>query len=317
MTRNKWRSLCRNSALPLFIITFIAVAGCATPARPPTAALDPVPLPVYHAGTTFVYTNGSWETVEDASPDRVTWRNHRGYRSSGSSDFTYRRATWETRTRSGTRQIKARRDWRGDPAPASLWPLRPGRIARYIEVGRWRDAEGKLAIYEAHWRAEVVGRQRIQVTAGEFHTWKIVARRYSPGDAFRKSRLREIRTWYYAPEVGHYVKLERDYRGRRPNRTIELLAVQPSLNDLNAAARETLKANFQKALENHQSGAALTWPFGDGAATVATKPMATYRLDSGTYCRQYTQKVKRSGQEKAFFGLACRTEEGRWQIPRK
>ena len=51
---------------------------------------------------------------------------------------------------------------------ASLWPLAPGKTARYIESGRWHDSEGKVHTYTTQWRSEVAGQMRIRVKAGEF-----------------------------------------------------------------------------------------------------------------------------------------------------
>ena len=300
----------------MLAVVLVVGAGCAAPGRAPVLSTAEVPLPDYQAGLTYVYDNGSWETVQTVGPEEVTWRNHRGTISSGSPDFTYRRTTWETRTRSGTRQFRERRDWTGDPAVATLWPLAPGKTAHYVESGRWRDEDNREHTYEAHWRLEVVGQERIRVKAGDFDTWKIVGRRFSTGDAFRPSRLREKRIWYYAPSVGHYVKLEGRYLGRRPDHSIELLAVLPPLTDMPRVAQAAFRTSFQQALEEKPSGAALQWNRAELGLSGTTTPTATFKLASGDYCRQYVQHLNRSGEDQVFFGLACRTDAGQWQIPR-
>ena len=190
-------------------------------------------------------------------------------------------------------------------------------IWRYIESGRWRDEENRDHTYEAHWRLEVEGPAKISVTAGQFDVWKIVGRRFTRGDAFKPSRLREIRNWYYAPAVGHYVREERQYKGRRADRDKELLAVIPPVAHLNASAQTTMHTHFQKALEEQQSGKALRWTLADQALSGTTTPVATFKIDSGGYCRQYVQRLNRSGEERAFYGLACRTDAGRWEVPRR
>lgn len=110
-----------------------------------------LPLPVYREGTTFVYTNGRWKTVEKVGPEGVTWHNHLGHLSTGSADFTCRHAVWKTRTRSGGRSFRARSDWLGRPDATSVRPLAPGKKASYIESGRWQDDEGKVHTYEYQW----------------------------------------------------------------------------------------------------------------------------------------------------------------------
>ena len=39
--------------------------------------------------------------------------------------------------------------------------------------------------------------------------------------------------------------------------------------------------------------------------------------DTGDYCRQYVQFLQQSTTINTFFGLACRTETGRWATPRQ
>jgi hypothetical protein len=317
---NQYSEENRKSAIaPLAGILAFALlmgAGCAAPGRAPVHSAVEVPRPEYTAGATYVYDNGSWETIRAVAPEEVTWRSYRGDISSGSPDFTHRRTTWETRTRSGTRHFRERRDWAGVPV-TTVWPLAPGKTARYIESGSWRDEDNREHTYETHWRLEVVGQERIRVKAGNFDTWKIVGRRFSAGDAFRPSRLYEKRIWYYAPAVGHYVKMEGHYLGRRPDRSIELLAVIPPVENMHHNAQTALQTSFQEALEKMPSGDALKWNRAELGLSGTTTPTATFKLASGDYCRQYVQHLNRSGEDEVFFGLACRTDAGRWEIPRR
>ncbi len=301
----------------MLAVVLVMGAGCAATGRAPVLSSAEVPRPEYQAGTTYVYDNGSWETVQTVAPEEVTWHNYRGDISSGSPDFTHRRTTWETRTRSGTRHFRERRDWADLPALASVWPLAPGKTARYIESGSWRDEDNREHTYEAQWRLEVAGQERIRVKAGKFDTWKIIGYRFSAGDAFKPSRLREKRIWYYAPAVGHYVKMERQYLSRRPDRSIELLAVLPSVDGMPRAVQTAFQDSFQQALEKMPSGDALKWNHAELGLAGTITPTATFKLASGDYCRQYVQHLNRSGEQQTFFGLACRTDAGRWEIPRR
>ncbi|MGI9570141.1 MAG: hypothetical protein ACR2PH_10500, partial [Desulfobulbia bacterium] len=57
----------------------MAVGGCATsPPQVPAPNLAPAALPTYKEGTTYVYSNGSWERVIDTMPDAVSWESDRG-----------------------------------------------------------------------------------------------------------------------------------------------------------------------------------------------------------------------------------------------
>jgi hypothetical protein len=277
-----------------------------------------ITLPTYEPGTTFVYSNGSWETVEAVDGANVTWRSHRQRVSVTSRDFTYRPFKWETRTRQGTRQVRPRRDWFSQASPSSLWPLVIGNQIRYIETGRWQDEEGRSHTYQAQWRAEVVGRERLRVAAGEFDTWIITASRFSAGKTFgQSSRLRDQRTWYYAPAVGHYVRYIKDYRGRKPARSVDLVSVQPPLERLVPSVRSAIDHNFQQALEKWRSGQQLDWKLPQQAAAGMTQPMATFRAAPNQYCRNYVQQVKIGEGHNTYYGMACRNREGNWQIPGK
>ncbi len=210
-----------------------------------------------------------------------------------------------------------RRDWFTPSSPASLWPLAIGKKARYVETGCWRDQEGRWRTYKAHWRSEVAGWERIRTMAGEFDTWKIVAYHFSEGSAYgRPPPLRDARTWYYAPALGHYVRYFKDYRGRKPTRRIDLVSVRPPLDNLKASVRTAIDRNFQQALEKKRSGQKLAWNLPRQAASGRLCPprrSARPRTDSR---RQYVQRINLGCADQADYGMACRDREGRWRTPR-
>ncbi len=282
----------------------------------PAEAQNGIALPVYKAGTTFIYSNGSWETVEAVRGDQITWRNHRNRVSVGTRDFSYRRQQWETGKRRGTRLQRPRHAWLGRTPPVSVWPLAVGNQARYIETGRWQEKGGGWRTYTAQWRSEVEGRERIRTMAGEFDTYRIVNRRYSVGRIYgRGPRLRERRIWYYAPAVGHYVRYIKDYRGRKPTRQIDLVSVRPPLDDLKASVRTAIDNNFQLALEKKRSGQKLAWNLPRQAASGTTQPTATFRTAANRFCRQYVQRINLGRSDQTYYGMACRDRKGQWRTP--
>jgi surface antigen len=290
------------------------VAGCATtPAN--TIDMDPVPLPVYSEGTTFVYSNGSWEKVLEANGETVTWENHRGSRSSGPVDFTFRRSRWQTRTRQGERAFAAKSDFFTEK-PMSLWPLQVGNQSGYIETGRWSKDSEEEKNYTALWSCEVTGVGKVSVMAGAFDTVEIACKRYSEGSAGRLPRLREVRTYHYAPAVGHWVLSTRRYTYDRASRRTELLAVVPPESGRSERANEKMEQSFQLALEKRASGIPVSWSDGSRAAG-ATTAVDTFRLPGGTYCRRYVQQVFIGATNGSYYGMACRDEQGRWVVPRK
>ena len=274
-----------------------------------------VPLPVYQKGTTFVYSNGTWETVISSSPHLVTWENYRGYVSSGSPDFTRRRTEWQTRTRQGTRQFESRKDlW--FKKKTTLWPLRIGNEATYTEISTQRRQGKTETTARYNWACEVAGTERISVMAGEFDTWKIVCKRYPGKDVSTKSKVREITTWYYAPVVGHYVLTTRISFSGQPAQRLELLAVLPPLDVFSTAARTKMSATFQKAMEFKKSGESVLWSISSSAFAGEITPTATFRLANGSYSRRYIQKLKLPDGQRIYYGMAVRDTSGVWVIPR-
>ena len=307
------RPFIRN-AIWMFVI--LTVYSCATGSNSGRPGLSPAPLPSYCKGTVFVYDDGSWETVVDTAPGMVTWTDHRNYISSGSPDFTYRRTYWETKSRSGTREFGARDDLflKSDN---SLWPLRAGNRVNYSETGTWRDKKGTERSYQTEWSCEVAGTERIAVMAGEFGTWKIVCKRYHVSKSRGRSQLREVKTWYYAPAVGHYVLTTSRYYSKQGQRRRELLAALPPTNDLTDEARRQMDQSFQHALEFMKSGEPARWSNSRLKLDGETVPINTFKTPAGNYSRRYVQKLNMPDGQRTYYGMAIRSSGGQWIVPRR
>ena len=302
--------------LNIALMLTLTLVGCTTTQRTSLPGQNFEPLPVYRQGTTFVYSDGTWETITAAASNIVTWEDHRGHTSTGTPDFTRRRIFYQTRTRQGTRIFGARENIvaRGSD---SLWPLKIGNKASYTERGTWKDKRnGSEHTYRAHWSCEVTGIERVAVPAGEFDTWKIVCSRYNSSRSPR-SRPRQIKTWFYAPQISHFVLVTSKYFYDKPSRRQELLAVVPSRENLPKYARRKMDDSFQKALEYQVSGASTVWSLASAAASGGTTPYGTFKLEDGTFCRRYVQDLDFSGDKKTYYGMACRDSRGRWDIPKQ
>ena len=57
----------------LLLQIFILPIGCSTAPGPVGPVAGSPSLPVYELGTTYVYSNGSWETVADISPQSAIY----------------------------------------------------------------------------------------------------------------------------------------------------------------------------------------------------------------------------------------------------
>ena len=204
MNRNNFKIARILIKMAIGMLTTLAVTSCVTVPQPLGPQLSPAPLPTYSKGTTFVYSDGRWDTVTAVSPGVVTWSDYRGLVSSGLPDFTYRPSKWKSKTRSVTRQFGPRSDLFTQSA-TTLWPLRTGNVANYSETGTWIEKDGTESSYRTNWSCAVEGTERVSVMAGDFDTFKIVCKRYYVSRSKNTSSIKEAKTWNYAPEVGHYV----------------------------------------------------------------------------------------------------------------
>jgi hypothetical protein len=310
----KYNTADKTFFLFFLLLFFLAVQGCATVAQNSGPELEPTPLPAYKKGTTFVYSDGSWETVIDVTQGLVTWRDYRGKVYSGSADFSYQPIRWQTRTRQGERQFGPRKNLYGKQA-LSLWPLRAGNSAGYSETGTWSKKGGKVNTYAADWSCDVAGTEQVAVLAGQFDAWKITCKRYSTPSIPSKAKVTELNTWYYAPVIGHYVKTTRQYFSGKPSRRLELLAVLPPLEELSSKTRRQIKKSFQYAMEYKKSGEIARWSGPE--ASGETVPQSTFKLEDGSFSRRYVQRLRLSDGQHVYYGMAVRDSRGDWVIPRK
>ena len=301
---------------PLFYLVFIFLIGCSSAPQPAGPNMASAPLPSYAPGTTYVYSNGSWETVAAVSPQMITWQNHRGNIYNRYPDFTYRSVNWKTSKRQGNRRFGPFSYYFVNGSN-SLWPLKPGNISSFKEMVTSHKIGHAAKSYQVNWTCEVIGTERVAVMAGEFNTWRIDCKRYNDFQDPSKARVREFRTWYYAPELEHYVLTERRYTGRKANRRLELLAVLPPLEKLPDATRDRMNRAFQSALEYKKRGETTAWSVPNTAWSGQIAPTRTFRLADGGFSRQYIQKVNYPDGQRIYPGLAVRNANGKLIVPRR
>ena len=309
--------ICGHAALIFCFIIIGVISGCATSGSIQNPDLKPASLPNYIEGTTFVYSDRSWETVQEVTPDSVTWVNHRGRISIGTHDFTHRPSKWKSRTQRGQREftpVKSALNQLNE----TLWPLRKGNAVRFNESSFRVHKDGTQKSYRSEWTCKVGGTERVSVLAGQFDTWKIACTRWSiPSRSERISRARETKTWYYAPQVGHFVLRKNVYHTRKPPRKLELLAVIPPHNRLPSKARQRLDQSLAEALEHKKSGQFLQWSLPDAGISAIVTPTSSFENFNNSFCRRYEQKVTVHKQTKTYYGMACRDSNGTWEIPRR
>jgi len=158
--------------------------------------LPPAPLPAYRPGDTFQFDTGRVETVEavHAADGTVTWRTGGGVVSRRFASFVVPRLEWRSGNNGGR--------FVTEDASNDLWPLSPN--SRQAFSGTLQRDDGVAGLGHGE-RLSVecwIGATRtVSVPAGTFDTFQVNCMRRSTGSV-RRSRLY---TWYYAPDVGHYV----------------------------------------------------------------------------------------------------------------
>ena len=72
--------------------------------------------------------------------------------------------------------------------------------------------------------------------------------------------------------------------------------------------------NAQQSLEYQPTGAISSWVNPDSGNSGSITPTATYRSETGRYCREYQQTVTVGGELQSAYGTACRQPDGSWEI---
>lgn len=255
-------------------------------------------LPTYQLGDAYTYSSGRTETITGIGDDRITWRNDLNSVFERFPNFVL--PTLATRTDKGqvTRKF--------DVSPEVLWPLIPGTRRQILsEVSVRLQGQNSERLFRREWVCTVNGPEKVAVQFGEFNAVKISCDRYGRG------RWRQTRTWYYVPEIGHYVRRVDQYQGRE-SRDIELLSIQQAFSGLSRGAKRALYNLEQRTLERMPSGKPASWRSQEGNFAVTMTVTKTMQTEAGQFCRTFRQKIQGRGVERLVPGLACRTWNGRW-----
>jgi len=270
------------------------LAGCLA-LRPAISAEAPQ-LPSYTPGDNFTYSDGRTETVVSVAGEVVHWRDDLGFVFSQFRNPMLPRVSWERDGRRGETTV--------DVLPDLLWPLTMGATAEFV-ARRWViEADGVRHDFVQHWRCYVSAPKALTTPAGGFDTWPLTCERHDD-----LGQLREERSWWYAPAVGHVVTAEQIREGVHSRR--ELIAWR-RFDPGSAPAADPAAAVFQQALESVVSGQELSWKSADGHRQVAVAPIRTFQRDV-LYCRDYRLTTGLDGRVTVQNGTACRGPDAVWR----
>ena len=255
-------------------------------------------LPSYRRGDSYTYSSGRTETIQESAGNRVVWRNDLDSSFERYPNFVFPALVTRTARGEVVRSF--------DAPPQTLWPLIPGTRRHFkSEVRVKLDGQRGERMFYREWICTVVGASRVAVQFGEFDSVEIACDRYSRG------KWREKRTWFYVPEIGHYVKRVDSFLGRDARDT-ELVSIQQGFDGLSRDARRALHDLEQKTLERMPSGKAANWRSRDGNIAVTMVVTKTMKTEAGQFCRAFRQEIREKSGERVIPGLACRTWNGKW-----
>jgi hypothetical protein len=150
---------------------------------------------------TFIYDNGRVEQFDSQKDEQIVWRFLSGRKFGRNASFFLPITRWNTR------QARGKRHFIGDVD--KLWPLAPGKTIRFTAITDykikkkdkpWDKIRERRTVQ--NWTCKVKKAETITVPAGTFDTLPIRCKRYSPSSM----RLLQQVDWYYAPDVGHYIR---------------------------------------------------------------------------------------------------------------
>ncbi len=260
--------------------------------------------PTYKAGSTFVYSDGRVDTVASLKGNMVRWIRNDGTRFTAHRNFLLPWYYWQSTAESGTVTLEGE--------PEDVWPLRTGRERKFsTQTMVQRNAgSNNLADWAEAWRCRFEGLEQLSVTAGRFKTIKFACSR----DAGASSPALE-RTWYYAPKIGHYVRVIDATPGGKEQLT-DLVAIRPSGETWPPIARAALGRAVEQALNSAKNGEEVPWTSSGVATRVTIKPTSGFRKSDGKRCRSFLQIWANKSGKYRYPGAACQaSSSGRWRIP--
>ncbi|MCK4938920.1 MAG: hypothetical protein KAR80_01430, partial [Rhodospirillaceae bacterium] len=98
-----------------------------------------------------------------------------------------------------------------------------------------------------------------------------------------------------------------EFSGKKYEQNLRLAAL--TIEQDNVSMDKTLN----QALEVNLSGAPMTWSNPDSGQTASFTPVNTYQDKTGRFCREYRKDLVVNGETSSTFGLACRSDKGKWE----
>ena len=262
------------------------------------------PAPLYVPGDTYVYSDSTSMTVVRIEGEAVVWESGDGERAAAHWNFV--------RPGASSPFMRPRVRYEVEVAADDLWPLRPGTSITF--AARRSVAQASISssgtASSQDWQCGVAGTEPVTVAAGRFDTVRIACQTPTPVEGAAVER-----TWFYSPELRHFVRFDERFEASQPLKSVELVALRLEGIDWPPAARAGLHRALQAALESATKGERIEWKSSAVDAKVTIVPTAAHQ-EASSYCRTFVQSVHApDGTSRIYPGLACRETSGEWVIP--
>jgi hypothetical protein len=258
-------------------------------------------LPDYAIGMSFIFDDGRTDTVIEVNDQTITWRDDRGIIRWIHRNFLLPDIGWQNRTRRSSSLTTA--------DAGMLWPLEIGTNARFDFKQSVDANDGSTHHeYKQSWQCIVEGTLSLDVPAGTYNVFKIPCYRYLEGT----SLWRQTRTFYYAPEINHYVKRTDTYASR-PSRERQLVSFGFNSTALPANEQAILNNTVQKVLNENADGLGTTWKRPDGTLSATLTPLRSFQGTGGEQCREYQSTYEFQGRKRVNYRTVCKQQSGLWQ----
>lgn len=303
---NQYRMIKRIRPLLIFFALVLVLTGCAQQQEVRKELVDSSTMltaaqPAYWPGEFFEYDNGPAMIVTESSNGLVTWKYANGATSSGYANFLVPQLNWDGADSRGSGTTNASRGF--------LWPLTIGGFGQFDITQTIVEAQGgPPETLTRRWECSVNGTEKVSVPAGEFDTYIVSCNRYSANGNDWRGR----HTYYYSPDIRHYVKLEKTYASGSA-RIEQLESYGFNSQYLSAQEQSELKKLLNRTLADGKSGISQSWTNGSGTISAMLIPYQSYKDANGRPCREYKSLYNVEGRVHHHTRKACQAADGSWQ----
>lgn len=294
---------CQSTFLGLFLLTVSFLSGCAPLQTSQTASrlqLMPASQPFLQAGEYYIYDQGTAAMVTDSRDGNLLW--HIGDRGQvvSSQDFFLPWLEWQEG------QIKYQSSITS--VNGSLWPLSPGKKMDFAvtETATGTDAATLPKTVQRTWQCLVGENQQVSVPAGTFASHEVICKRYSGEDG----NWRGTERYYYAPEIGHFVKLEREHPVW-PKKIYSLQDYGFATTRLPATEQGQLLDLLTRLLERGKPGETVVWQ--SQSKKAAAILALSGQQPTSAQCRIYSSTFSVQGRQSSHQYQLCRNSKGQWE----